>query len=716
MVQILREQTRQYAADKSSAIRTEQIAQNIGEWQDTISGAAKVYDAVKKDFIDTPRKEAEEADKNIIATQYGKTAHNETIGQLDTLADKYGADSERFKEEAYALADKNYAPQIEGMTSEKYKLEMQSKLRDTKDYIDTYKNTQRAKSIQERKAQISAERLVKDFGKEAYEQGARQEYSDINGVDDYVKYVTKKTGAPEEVVRAGVEREIGTSRMLGVIDNDIVTAASALDDEEVLKDYFTNVVNNDPQYDRYSDSEKQKVIQGLIDDETRKETSDENLRSALGEDYLSALEDYYTKDLNEEKVRLKRELSLVNSKSQRASDLKKKIDKIDSQLAEVDEREILDLARKEMKGGYNGNPGLGSVLKQRYAEFKQEMKVDRYNNSVYTLTDAMNPNPLIAQQAQWKIWAAENNLIDKNSTELGEWENKSSSKYNPLMSPIKDEVNVDELASDYRQYIKNSETVKTQLHTTYEGTLAMSDALQDLLNRPDLTPIQAVALGYKAINTMEEAPITEDQRQTFRNLVVRAIQDRGFGDMAKSVLENSNRYYPDTNWMENTFPNLLGNAADRLTFELSGVHLPSHEVSGMPEGGVRRTDISNVKKMMDARTQEAINTALHQMVNVAYLPKEQQMAAFQQISDDLVTAKKDIFDEAMMNYGIDLKYLDNELNTKGRAYARIGFVVKEYKGRDSEGLPLFEDYMSPDQAAAGKKILDLLLGLGNEGE
>lgn len=714
MVEFIREKTRQYAADQSGAIRQGQIAQNVSEWNSVTQQAGNLAIKTAKQIIsdkENQRKLQEEADKNIIATQYGKTAHNATINELDKLAEKYGAESDKFKEEAYALAERNYAPQIEGMKTEKYRTEMESKLRGTKDYIDTYKNTRRAKSIEGAKAQVAANNLVRDFGDEAYQQGTRQEYKDIRGVDEYVKYQSKKTGIEESDIKAAVERDIAFSRMLGVIDTDIVSAASALGDKEILQDYFTNVVETDPEYANASESEKQQAIEKLVADETLKQTSDEHLRNTLGAEYIKSLESRYTKGLSEEKVALQKELSLSNPKSKKAEDLRAKLEEVKGKIDAIEEGDILDIAREELKGGYGiNNTGLNAMLKQRYSEFKQQMKVEAYNNSVYTWADALDPNPLVAQEARWKIWANENGLIDKQSTEIGEWENKKQSKYNPLMSPIKDEVNIDELASDYQQYIKDSESVKTQLHENYEGTMAMHDALQDLWNTPDLTPIQAVALGYKAINKMNEAPITEDQRQTFNNLVVRAIQDKGFGDMARAVLEYGDKYYPDTNWMENAF------AKSGIVSTTLG-KLPSLlEETGTPEGGVRRTDVSNVKRMMDSKIQQAINGAMHAMVDVAYLPKEQQLPAFQQISNELVATKRRIFDEAIMNYGIDLNSLDEQLNTKGRAYARIGGVVKEYKGRDSEGLPLFEDTGIKEQVAEAKRILDILLGLDKKGE
>ena len=132
MVQFIREKTRQYAADQSGAIETGQLAQNVGEWNDVIQKTGNLaISAVKQKMRDEEqqRKLQEEADKKIIATQYGKTAHNETMNKLDDLATRYGVDSDKFKQEAYALAERNYAPQIEGMTTEKYKTEMEARYR-----------------------------------------------------------------------------------------------------------------------------------------------------------------------------------------------------------------------------------------------------------------------------------------------------------------------------------------------------------------------------------------------------------------------------------------------------------------------------------------------------------------------------------------------------------------------------------------------------------
>lgn len=726
MVQILRDKTRNYIADQTGSIRTSQIAQNVSEWNQVIQGAGKIVGSVmaneeRNAQIEQAKqekaeqewyKQAQTADETFINTQVGQQANikaNEIVNQ-EIATGKLNPNTEQGKSRINAIFAKSYSDftsdrplQTEaGIT----KLEEMQRKGADKAIISGLKAYGKATS---ETAQKLTEIATKDFGQQAYEQGTRQDYQDIDGKADYVKYLAKKTGANADEIEAQIDKQIGQGRLLGVADTDVITAASALDNKEILHDHFMDVVNADPSTAKLSDEKKEKLVQNMINDKARKEISDEDLRSIVGDKYFNAVAtknkevlQRQKEDLQRQIVSVKRELSLTNKKSEngkkfqaKLESLQKNLESLQEKIDSDDETADYESIRAEL------NATLDPIIKKRYAELKQQKKADYYNTSLNTWVNGMSPDLTQATQARWDIFASENLGVEKNQTKIGEWEEQNQSpipQQMSLLEPFKDEIDTAELASAYQEYVNNSSKVRPDLHDTYIGTMAMHDSLQELLNGNYETPIQAVVAGYNTLNKMwNTAGLTQDQQDKFSTLVYKAVSDKGFGDLMKDVFNSADRYYPDTSWMSNAFAPMTPNM-DTKDYLGIDTRADYKKVLGVPAGGIARTDKTNVQRMMDTEIKNTINAAFDSMIEASYLPEEQRQQVFQQIGNALVENKERIYNKAMAEYGIDLNYLDEVLKTKGQAFTQIGFQLKEYKGRLDNGTPIFADI---EQVSAG---------------
>lgn len=719
MVQLLREKTHSVIADQTGAIATSQMASNVKEWNSVIQGVGNIVGDViaNKEKLDFQKqqeaeknalkeqreqdklssdwqKNAEQADLDFINTEIGQQATisaNDLItkeveaGKLDPHSEEGRKRINEIFENEYSKVSKERPMQTEyGYTK---LAEMQRKGAD-KAMTASYKTYE--KKTKE-KAQLASKNITKDFGKEAYKQGTLQDYQDIDGVKDYAKYVSKKTGVPVDEVETAISRDIAQGRLLGVADTDVITAASALGDEEVLRDHFRSLVNQDPETSQLSDKKKDEIVEKMLADPNRKEVSDADLRAIVGDKYFDSVVKLNTEDLERQKVALQRELSHVPPKSEQAKKLQEKLDEIKGKLEAADDTGAYERVRGDLK------TVLQDVVKKRYGELKLQKKDEDYYHTMNTFVNAMSPDLEQATQARWDIWANENLGITKNQTSMGEWEMQTQSKEKPQMSmldPFKEEIDVDHFASAYQEFLDNASTVRQDLHDTYEATLAMHDSLQNLLNGTYDTPIEAVAAAYDAINTMHNTPgLTQEQQEKFETLVYKATQDKGFGDMVSDVLNSADRYYPDTTWMSNSLAPMLPRSAQKAYYgdEATQDRASYKKVLGVPAGGVARTDVTNVQRMMNSETQNAIKAAMNLMIEASTLPEDQKRAAFTKIGEGLVNEKKRIYNKAIAEYGIDLNYLDEQLATRGQAYTQIGFRLKEYKGRLDDGTPIFED-------------------------
>jgi hypothetical protein len=74
----------------------------------------------------------------------------------------------------------------------------------------------------------------------------------------------------------------------------------------------------------------------------------------------------------------------------------------------------------------------------------------------------------------------------------------------------------------------------------------------------------------------------------------------------------------------------------------------------------------------------------------------------------ILDEKKRIYGTALSEYGINIKELQEAKNTKGFAYAKIGFRIVEFKGLLDNGTPIFDDV---DSTAESKLLAERIEGI-----
>ena len=201
MVDIIRPQTRNYAADQSAAIRQGQLAKNIGEAADFMRGAANVYSAFQKG-AEARQKELEDADTTMINTQIGTKPQTEllkwNVAQIEAGVDP---NSEKYTQQLYAKRDELYQPYIDQMTSEKGRNYLQSQGLQTAERIRQSNIGKIAKNRQKAQAQVAFVDTVQNVNNDAKEFGklgdwqafkdataedtkALKKYAKANGISD----------------------------------------------------------------------------------------------------------------------------------------------------------------------------------------------------------------------------------------------------------------------------------------------------------------------------------------------------------------------------------------------------------------------------------------------------------------------------------------------------------------------------------------------------
>ena len=725
MVQILREGMRNYQADESGAIRTGQLAQNVQEWGGVAAKGANLAMAVGKQRLSDAlasagrenavaaelQRQAETADTNIINTQIGQQANIRAqdmvakqiqAGKLDPYSTAGQAEINRLYADAYKS-------DLEKMTTEKGRLALQEMSRKGADrglivsrsLYDDYK-----KELARNAAVMSADSL----GQQGYEQGVAQSFEPVEGRDEYVEYVSKKTGAPESDVKKAVDAQIALSRLMGMAEADPVATAELLGYEPITSDVDDSVrgkvkaiVLQNPSFARLSEDEQEKQIDAMIAVAEPKATAQEKvdkMREIYGDDVVDSVGDFVQQTLEQELARKKAQLKVANPKSQEASVLKQSIKDLEHKIGEGDYvADAYDVMRNDTEVQKTVVP----IMEKSYQEMKLAQRQTEYNDTVRLFQAGLSPDVKQATEARYKIWEIQNLGKPQNQSFVEEGRFKNASPVKPQMSyentplaSLADEVNVNDFMSKYGEYMDNSTKVKAQMFPTYEGTMAMNDKLQELTNmRTGLHPAQYLEKVVDAQIAMQKAPTTQAQNDAFQTILFKTFEDKVFGDEVNAVLNNADRFYPDTTWFDNAFASINDvNTGGRVPTR----ERPAYQKAlGLPEGGIARTDKDAVRKYLLSQNQQAYQNALMQFAQVANMPAEQRTEAIKQIGADLLKEKQDAYNTAVADYGIDLRYLDDQLNTKGNAFTQIGGRTVAYKGRRDDGTPIFERLGAKDQ-------------------
>ena len=670
MVQFIREKTRQYAADQTGAIETGQVAKNIGEWNQAVQGAAKVYSAYNKEFVEQPLKELEEADTNMINTQIGAKAQTEllkwNVAQIEAGVDP---NSDEYTQKLYAKKDELYQPYMEKMGSEKGRAFLEKQGLDTAEKIRQSNIGKISKNRQKAQAQYAYMDVRNNIKNDAREFGKLGDWEGFKEATEEDRKALIKYGKANNI-QGGSEFEIDKDNienyLLGLAESDPEAVINMFDDQETLKKItYEKLASKDP---TLTDKQKEKIYNTIYEETGQKAKRESQFSDILPESIMNQTTDAFVKYKKDEQLYLREQMKDVPKGSKAYKSFEKRYNEAQEQIDNPDES-VIGLLRKEL-----GKSVLPVAREQLGKNRLQQQKMEEDNvKGIYTMV--LNPDTSVSLQAQMAL-------------SLGQ-----PTVENLFQQSISDE----EMHKAYDAYAQAKTDVLTRQYATFEATRSVSDKVYDFLQNSSDNDIVLMKDGLELLTEMHKADLTQDQWQDLNNIMYGVFKDRAFGDMVSSVLEDNNRY----------FPNLP------LVFSLGSQSIAPQsapEEAGLPSNVLYKSTLGSVRTYLDKESTRISKDAMTMLGQVAQLPNAEQRAeGVNQVQNYIASEKKKVYDNAMKSYGIDLAKLRENKRNFGQAFTQLGSRnTVEYMGDDPySGEPLFRpltDYTSISNAR--KRILE----------
>lgn len=670
MVQILRPQARNYSADKSEAIETGQIAQNISDWGNVLKSASNVYSAIQKDFVETPKAEAEEADTNMINTQIGSKAQTELLKwNVAQIEAGVNPNSDEYTKQLYAKKEELYQPYIEQMQSEKGRAYLQKQGLDTAERIRQSNIGKIAKNRQKAQAQVAYADVLGNMQNDAREFGKLGDWEGFKEATAEDRKALVKYGKTNNI-QGGSEFEIDKSNLenylLGLAESDPETVVTMFDDQESLrKIVYDELSKTNP---KMTDEDKEKTYQQMYEQSGQKLSGEEQLKSVLPESVFNQITDAFIKQKKVEQLNIKDQIKGVHKNSRAYNDLNNRLSEIQEQIDNPDES-VINIIRQDLAKSV-----LPIAREQIGKNRLQQQKVEEANvKDTYTML--LNPNTSVSLQAQMAL-------------SLGQ-----PAVENLFQQSISDE----EMHKAYDAYAQAKTNVLTRQYATFEATQGVADKMYKFLSNPSDNDIVMIKDAFELLAEMHKADLTQDQWEDLNNIMYGALRDRNFADVSSAVLENNNRYFPDI----------------PVIFRLGSQDIAPQsapEAAGLQSNVLHKSSLSAVKTYLDKESTRISKEAMAMLGKAAQLPTEEtRTAAVNEVQNFVANEKRKVYDNAMKNYGINLEKLRENKRIFGQAFTQLGNRnTVEYMGDDPySGEPLFRpltDYTAI--ANARKSILE----------
>lgn len=636
MVQILREQTRNYTADQSAAIRTQQAAETLSEWRDIVPKATKAVASV----VDAFNNQAIEADENMINTESVSRLGND-LRQWNVDALNAGADpsSEEHTKNLYAKRDELFQPYIDQMQSEKGRSLLQKRGLDTAEEIRQSNIGKIAKNRQKAQAQVAYQDVKNNMQNEAKEFGKIGDWEGFKEATAEDKKALIKYGKANNIP-GGSEFDIEmanlTNYMAGRAEVEPEEVMAIFDDKESLrKIIYDKLEKADPTM-----SEKSKE---LAFEEWYKDFSanpDKRLQDFLSDEVIKQTSDAFVKQAKGQQVAIQQEMNGLPKNSKARKVLEKKYNDLQTLIDDPD-KTVTDALTSDLK------KAVLPVAKEQYAKNKLQAEKMEEQNAVDFYTMVVNPDTSVSLPAQM-------------AAALGN---------RPAVEHLfQQSVSDAEMSKAYDAFAQAKGEVLTRKYATFEATQGTADKMYDFLSNVSDNPIVTIKDGLELLTEMHKADLTQDQWNNMDNIMYGVFKDRVFADLASSVLESNNRYFPDLSWATNAFVRVPD--ADK-------------EAYGLPSTDIRMTDQDSVKKFLDSESVRISKDAMAMLGQAAQMPTAEARAqGVKEVANFVATEKKKVYDKAMLNYGIDLAGLREQKRNFGQAFTQIGGTTVEYIGDD----------------------------------
>lgn len=710
MVDILREKQRDYVADKSSAIKTSHISQNLNEMSGVVSGIKSVINSYQADTKKTEIENQKE-DEALIATQFGQTAYNQARTELDNTNGFVSP------EQWESIVDKYATPQRENLQTEAARIQYDTMVRGWKDKGYNLLKQQNNTTDTSRKAALSADILGQDTDSIAFKSGVRGNYSDFfddtkDSRDSLIKYYTKQ-GIPEETAKMAYDLGKQKSMIAGIAERSPDSVALMLGMQEAGEEIIKTKVDNE---------KISRGLWGITKDFFRgKEAADANIREkvskdmemigfnelkeTMSDDMLNSLTKAAQESILDDTASIKREQKSVAKNSPKYKELQKRIDELESP-ENLDNR-IASINRNLLK-----QSGVYEQLEGKVNSYTEELKQIPLNATIQNGKDVLSgsTNSILELEKMMGIERPMSSINGKNQTDITDTNDKKMSKiFKDSLLPYIPEQDIDSFYTNFLAYKNNLSTAKTQVEPTFVGTDGMRLALSKVNLQDGANEIQVLNRAFEAINEATSAPITQDQFELFKGLVSASVQNKVFGDIVSQVNANTSKLFPDIDdWQDITAAERIGVPSTKTIDQgvIRGV-----EAAGLPENrGVAltsRSNLSSVKDYVNAEATKLYDGMMGEMFRISQMPVSEQKQAANNLQNYVIAEKQRIYNNAMSNYGINLDVLDKNLNEKGYARTIINGTIYDYKGRSDNGTPLFDRFIDKPRT---KNIIDRING------
>lgn len=702
MVQILKPQMRNYQADQTDAIRQQQMTQFISDVGGVVQGVANIYNAYQKD-VEADEKKAKQADQNIIDIEMADTADYD-LTVLNEQNIKAGVDvsSEKYNTLLEEEATKLFMPWHDKMTTEAGKNKVLEMRRKSVDKLKKANLGSIGKLQKAAQAQKSAQNVAKTMQEEAFEFGKVGDFDAYSeSISDrkqaYADY--KETqGVPREVSLAEIDLSAVKNYMLGQATTDPESILRLFQDQDAesiykeLKEKNPNATDEElramaldqrvmveAEYKKLkkrfpdSDEAELKSLARINLDKDMYKNRDK-MSKMLG-DYTTIYRDAYLKGLEAQKQQLAEEQKQFKQGTPNYRKSQERIAEIDKMIANPDEE--VEKGLREMMAKVV-LPVARAEYKKQQAQAVKDAEKETLQTYVATLSpdvvESANANIAIEQKPVTKL---------KDEIELIGGTNLFNKEFEDM----------DKAFGEYKTKKEERLAKQSIQKTTFKATQSMVNGLKKVFANDGRTDVAVMSDAFTfSGGVIGNTDMSDDDAEQMESVLYMGVRDRVFGGEIARVLNNADTYYPDLGFME--------------TYWASDIKDDSGVIMGNKT--MHKTSRDNVKNFIEDEVQKTYKATMGMFEQASRLPESERTSAMNKIEKFILDEKKRIYGTALSEYGINIKELQEAKNTKGFAYAKIGFRIVEFKGLLDNGTPIFDDV---DSTAESKLLAERIEGI-----
>lgn len=684
MVDILREKKRQYIADKTEAIKIGQQAQFWGDVSKVVGAVSSITGSMATIENNRERAAQKQAQSDLSAHE------NEAKAIIEDLRNKYGESitsdkGQQAVRDALGKHFRNYRPQYDNdrtgsaydMGADKYVIDVidQNYLYATRTKINR-QNAERAAAEKRQQMSMKNQSAYNDLGQELIAQagnlgsyGAHKDVdtlgSDVDGNIDEILKKIPGTSAQKMEAKAGLYNAAMQSQAVGALTSS----------DPAVAEQMNLALNNQEVFDKtFSDT----LIQPQI----------ENVKNNV------------VKKLTDEKNSLETELMVSAGKNKKEIENKiKKLDKQISNLVEKDEfegknfssaiRENLRVGIKESTKN-RAQHALGErELENRLEVFEQQKQfvadgvLDPYNPTMEKVLDFMSGKLKNVPFFERIRWVAQK-IKDAEPTE------KHLATYKPEQWQ--------EMADSYRSYKDHMSKVSQFTESFYTTKADVNAGLFELMSayptddKGDPTEFEMKAIKF--LDKMASADLTEQERISYRDYVGGLLlSDNATVQKQKELLTSGN---------VGVFA--IGGAFGIINYPAADLPLDDERQGGGISGARRLYDERAKRGIQPESTENGrayyANRDFDKYLNRAqaeYVTEAITMLRNGATEEDVLLMKdkkiRKAVDDYYQNYHVvNMSALRSKLEKHQPAFQNIDGVVYEYKGDDSNGIPIWYDH------------------------